>query len=98
MFENWTLANVMGGMIYADGKLVATVFGHLEKLRPRTYVGWFLATFSLKRYPLVLRYRVHPSRENKTFNAASVSLATDVRPTVKRCRSDLHRTGDLGSR
>ena len=70
----------MGGMVYADGKLVATVFGHLVKLRPRTYLGWFLATFSLKRYPLVLRYRVHlDSRargrlENHTFNSAATTI------------------------
>ena len=54
--ENWTIANLMYSTIFANGKRIASVFGRIEKLHPRSYVGWFLATFSLVKYDFVVRY------------------------------------------
>ena len=77
------MANLMCGIVFADGNIVALVCGHLVKHRPQTYISWFLATFSLKKYPFVLRYRVYLpdqynpfaiTQQNHTLNAATMCI------------------------
>ena len=94
------------GLVFADSKPIVWTYCSWEKLRPKTYAGWFLARFNLRKYDVCLRYHVitrasafRSWKKSYTFNSAAARiieiLATYPKDTLVGLSWSMYGAGPL---